>query len=117
MNAETDRDRAQYWRDRDWLTSAVHELPTGLPNGSVGATASQCRDMMNGLEEFDRLCARLGLDDHFAFIEGCRWHFEHYPHYLGRRTHFADYEAYTRDRHGPRQVVDPPLPPRRFHRP
>jgi hypothetical protein len=112
MPAETDRDRARYWRDRDWLTYALHELPTGLLAGPDGATASECHEMLAKLEEFSRLCARLGLDDHEEFIEGCRWHCEHYPHYLSRRRHFADYESYTLDRSGPPHVADPPRPPR-----
>ena len=38
--------------------------------------------MLTGLQEFASVCVRLGVDDHAEFIEGCRWHFEHYPHYL-----------------------------------
>jgi hypothetical protein len=117
VRAETDRDRVRYWRDRDWLTYAVHELPVGILGGPHAATAAECHEMLAGLEDFSRLCARLGLNDHQDFIEGCRWHLEHYPHYLSRRRHFADYEKYTRDRRGPLRVVDPPPPPRWLGRP
>jgi hypothetical protein len=66
--------------------------------------------MLDGLDEFSRVCDRLGLDDHQEFIDGCRWHFEHYSHYLGRRRHFVDYATYVRDRHGPARVSPPPAP-------
>jgi hypothetical protein len=108
----SDDDQARYWQGRDWLTYAVHELPIGVLDGPDGASAAACEEMLARLEEFARLCARLGLDDHQEFIAACRWHFEHYPHYLGRRRHFADYETYTRDRQGPVKVGDPPAPPR-----
>jgi hypothetical protein len=104
----TDRDR--YDRGRHWLANAVHELPAGVLWGVNGATSEQYAEMLDGLDEFARVCDRLGLDDHKEFIDGCRWHFEHYPHYLGRRRHFVDYIAYIRDRHGPVDVLLPPPP-------
>lgn len=103
-------DRARYDRDRQWLASAVHELPAGVLWGADGATPGQCAEMLDGLDEFSRVCDRLGLDDHQEFIDGCRWHFEHYSHYLGRRRHFVDYATYVRDRHGPARVSPPPAP-------
>ena len=94
-----------YDRDISWLSYAVHELPAGVLYGANGASPAECADMMTGLEAFEALCVRLGrLDDQWAFIEGCRWHFEHYPHYLGRRRHFANYETYIRNRNGPLTV-------------
>jgi hypothetical protein len=96
----------QYHQTLDWLTYAVHELPLGVLWGPDGSTPEQCSELMAGLEEFAVLCTRLDID-HAAFIENCRWHFEHYPHYLGRRRHFVDYATYIRDRNGP-LTVDPP---------
>ena len=72
--------------------------------------------MLAELEEFDRLCTRLNLEDHRGFIEGCRWHFEHYSHYLARRRLFVDYESYITGRSGPPRVSDPPAPPRWLQR-
>ncbi len=103
-------DRDRYDGDRRWLETAVHELPAGVLWGAHGATPEQCAEMMDGLDEFAGLCRRLGLDDHEEFIDSCRWHFEHYPHYLGRCRHFADYATYVRDRHGPVRVSPPPTP-------
>jgi len=62
---------------------------------------AECAELMKGLDLFQALCARLGrLEEQSTFIEGCRWHFEHYPHYLGRHRHFADYATYIRERNG-----------------
>jgi hypothetical protein len=104
-------DRDQYEHDRDWIGLALHELPAGVLWGGVnGATAEQCATMLAALDDFAALCERLGLDDHADFIDACRWHFDHYPHYLGRRRHFAGYASYVRDRHGPERVASPPSP-------
>jgi hypothetical protein len=103
-------DRARYSRDRQWLEYAVHEVPAGVLWGANGATPEQCAEMLDGLDEFAGVCGRLGLDDHAAFIDGCRWHFERYPHFLGRRRHFQDYPTYVHHRHGPASVLSPPSP-------
>lgn len=106
----TETDRELYERDLNWLSNAVHEIPAGVLWGADSASREQCAEMLTGLQDFETVCVRLGLDDHAEFIEGCRWHFEHYPHYLERRRHFVDYATYTRDRRGPLTV---PLPARR----
>jgi hypothetical protein len=111
MEPVTVDDRGHYARDLSWLQYVVHELPAGILFGANGASPDECRELMEGLDEFARLCLRLQLTDHAEFIENCRWHFEHYPHYLGRRRHFHDYESYIRDRHGPLVVTMPPSPP------
>ncbi|MET7877164.1 hypothetical protein [Micromonospora profundi] len=103
-------DRLGYARDRDWIAYAIHELPVGVLWGPDGATAEQCAELLDGLDEFATVCDRLGLGDHAEFIENCRWHFEHYAHYLGRRRHFVDYGTYVRDRHGPMSISPPPPP-------
>ena len=110
MERLSGEDAQQYWRDRGWLDFAVHELPAGVLYGANGATAAECRDLMDGLDGFASLCSRLELPDHTAFIEGCRWHFDHYPHYLSRHRHFDGYEAYVRGRRGPLRVVGPTVP-------
>lgn len=108
--SSTESARDRYQRDLNWLWGAVHELPAGVLWGANAATAAQCAEMMTGLQAFASVCARLGLaQDHARFIEDCRWHFEHYPHYLERR-HFVDYATYVRDRNGPLTVQLPTEP-------
>lgn len=97
----------EYRRIRAWLIGVVHELPTGILDGQNGATIAQCAEMRDELDGFAALCERLGLADHRGFIEDCRWHFEHYAHYLGRRRHFVDYPTYVSDRGGPLSVRIP----------
>lgn len=98
--------RARFTRLRDSLAYALHELPAGVLYGADGATAKQCEEWMRDLVEFEALSTSLGHEQR-AFIEGCRWHFEHYPHYLGRRRHFTDYPTYVEERGGPLRVQLP----------
>ncbi len=104
-------DRERYQRDLDWLRYAVHEIPVGVLWGPNGASAEQCAELMAGLLEFERICVRLNYDQ-ATFIDACRWHFEHYPHYLERRRHFVDYATYISDRGGPMTVPEPSPPGR-----
>jgi|SRR6185369_11112668 len=85
------------------LRYAVHELPAGILYGSDGASAKECAELLANLNDFEVLSRELGRDD-ATFIEGCRWHFEHYTHYLGRRRHFVSYRKYIEDRGGPLRV-------------
>lgn len=87
------------------LRDAVHELPAGVLWGPNGATAKECRELLDVASEFEKVCADL-CRNHPEFIEDCRWHFEHYPHYLGRQRHFHSYEQYVHERKGPRRVRD-----------
>jgi hypothetical protein len=57
----TEVDQARYRHHRDWLDQAVHELPAGVLWGVDGATPAQCAEMLDDLDDFARVCARLGL--------------------------------------------------------
>jgi hypothetical protein len=70
--------------------------------------------MLTDFERYEQLCHRHCLDDHREFLDACRWHFEHYAHYLGRRRHFVNYETYIQGRRGPLSVPNPPPPPPSF---
>lgn len=39
MTASSHQDRVGYWRDRDWVTGAMHELPIGVLYGAVAESA------------------------------------------------------------------------------
>ena len=105
-------DLESYFTYRNWIDGAVHELPSGVLWGANGATIAECAEMQEGLDEFEALCRRLELTDHTDYIEACRWHFDHYPHYLSRRRHFASYETYVQARKGPIRVPLPQSPRR-----
>ncbi len=100
MRYDVEIDLQRYQKLREQLQYAVHELPAGILYGADGATENECAQWMQDLLEFERLCTKLEKN-HAAFIEGCRWHLEHYPHYLGRKRHFVSYEQYTVERGGP----------------
>ena len=87
------------------LRDAVHELPAGVLWGSNGATEQECKELLEGVVELGKVCSELGRDQ-TDFLEDCRWHFEHYPHYLERQRHFLSYEQYILDRKGPQRVRD-----------
>lgn len=88
----------------DGLRYAVHELPAGILWGHDGATEAQCGELMKDLNRFEQVCHQLGRD-HSVFIEGCRWHFEHYAHYLSRHGHFNGYAEYIQRREGCLRVL------------
>src|SRR3954468_1011402 len=92
-----------YAEVRRLLKYAVHELPAGVLYDANSANAKQCQEWLADLNEFELLCRDLDRD-HSAFLEDCRWHFEHYAHYLGRRRHFVNYRTYIEERNGPLRV-------------
>jgi hypothetical protein len=87
------------------LRDAVHELPAGVLWGANGASEKECKELLEALVELEQVCSVLGRN-HADFIEDCRWHLEHYPHYLSRQRHFPSYDQYIRDRKGPQRVRD-----------
>lgn len=98
----------RYEELRHWLEYAVHELPAGILGGPNSATPEECAELMEGLKEFEALCKSLGSES-AEFIEQCRWHFEHYPHYLSRYRHFKGYASYIVTRKGPLKVTAKPM--------
>ncbi len=85
------------------LDYSMHELPLGVLLNPDAATQSQCAELMGDLNRFEAVCKELGVETH-AFVDACRWHVEHYPHYLSRRRHFASYAEYIKGRGGPLRV-------------
>jgi hypothetical protein len=85
------------------LDYSMHELPAGVLWNPNAATPAQCVELMADLNRFAVVSEQLGIATQ-AFVEACRWHLEHYPHYLSRRRHFVDYARYISDRGGPLRV-------------
>ena len=86
------------------LDYAMHELPAGVLWNPNAASAAQCHELMAVLYRFEALCKVLNIEKQ-EFIDGCRWHLEHYPHYLSRKRHFASYAEYISGQRGPLRVA------------
>lgn len=85
------------------LHYSMHELPAGVLWNPNAATPAQCVTLMADLNRFAVVSEQLSIATQ-EFVEACRWHLDHYPHYLSRRRHFADYARYVLDRGGPLRV-------------
>ena len=86
-----------------FLQYTLHELPTGVLYGADGASERECAELMAETYRLEQLSESLGTDIS-TFIDGCRWHFERYPHYVGRHRHFDGYESYIVKYGGPLRV-------------
>lgn len=95
-------------REFDQLRSVLdysrHELHAGVLWNPNAATKAQCAELMVDLNRFAAVSELLAMPTQ-EFVEACRWHLEHYPHYLSRRRHFIDYARYISDRGGPLKVL------------
>ncbi len=99
----TKEQRIEFERLLEVLRYSVHELPAGVLGGPNAATPKECVRLMQNLRQFEELSTSVGREMSL-FIEDCRWHFEHYPHYLSRSRHFRGYEDYIVRRGGPLHV-------------
>lgn len=102
--------RVEYATYVTYLHHALHELPMGVLGHNDSATEAQCASLRAYLTEFEAFCREHEITGQEQFIEGCRWHFERYEQYLGRRRHFNGYEEFIRGRGGPLWVERPPSP-------
>ena len=78
----------------------MHELPAGVLYDANGANERQCAELMKDTYRLEELSRALGADVS-GLIATCRWHYERYPHYLSRRSHFGSYAAYIAKYEGP----------------
>ena len=83
-----------------YLKYTLHELPAGVLYDSDGANESKCAWLMKLTYELEESSKELGIDV-AEFIATCRWHYEHYPHYLSRHRHFGSYKNYIAKYSGP----------------
>lgn len=84
------------------LEYSVHELPSGILYGSHGADGAQCLELLEDLSDFEEVCQKLGKDE-TAFINMCRWHYQHYPIYRSclQQKQFQSYLEYIQFFGGP----------------
>ena len=95
--------KEEYEKLFQFLKYSVHELPSGVLFTANGATEKECIELMSDLNKFEKICNALKIDNS-GFIQGCRWHFERYPHYLSRQRHFGSYPDYIERYNGPERV-------------
>lgn len=86
----------KYVRDLNYLSFSVHEIPYGVLNGMNGAEKSSIPLMLEILEGFEEICAKLGrLDtEHKNFIDFCRRMYVAWAEYLDKIENyngFCDY--------------------------
>jgi hypothetical protein len=86
-----------------FMQYTLHELPAGVLFGANGASEKECAELMAETYRLEQLSEKLGTNIS-TFIEGCRWHYERYPHYIGRHRHFDGYESYIAKHDGPLRV-------------
>jgi hypothetical protein len=97
------KNEGEFQKLLEGLRYSMHELPAGVLWNPNAATSKQCAELMNDLHRFEELSKTLGIEQN-KFIEDCRWHLEHYPHYLSRQKHFDSYVQYIQERKGPLKV-------------
>ncbi|GGE82317.1 hypothetical protein [Massilia psychrophila] len=95
-----EREVAQIYSVLDY---AIHELPAGVLWAPNAANDAQCAELLVDLNRFEELSKQLAIPAQ-DFIDACRWHLDHYPHYRSRQRHFVDYASYCIDRGGPLRV-------------
>jgi hypothetical protein len=89
----TNVEKAEYTKMLQYLEYTLHELPAGVLYDANGADAKKCLELMQDTYRLEQLAVVVGADIS-EFIATCRWHYERYPHYLGRQRHFGTYAAY-----------------------
>ncbi len=60
----------------------------------------KCAELMKDTYRLEELAVAMGADLS-EFLATCRWHYERYPHYLGRQKHFGSYANYMEKHHAP----------------
>lgn len=80
---------------RDRFRYALHELPAGVLYGYDGATPEQCDELMDELQDYERLCAEIGAEDSdTGLMQDSRFHILAYKDFIKNRNSqdsFADY--------------------------
>lgn len=75
------------------LYDALHELPHGVLNGRDGASAEECLELLDLLEEYTSTCQKLRID-RSADIRYYAVHFQGYRDYLLHRHLYTNYLDY-----------------------
>ena len=98
----TRADKEEYEYLLRYLQYTLHELPAGILYDADSADDKKCAELMEGTYRLEELAVAMGVDLS-EFLATCRWHYERYPHYLGRQKHFGSYANYMEKHHAPSQ--------------
>jgi hypothetical protein len=96
----TKAEKEEYQQLLRYLEYTLHELPAGVLYDANGANDKKCAELMKDTYRLEELAVGMGADI-AEFIAICRWHYERYPHYLGRQRHFENYESYMKKYQAP----------------
>ncbi|HEX6899711.1 MAG TPA: hypothetical protein VF789_08360 [Thermoanaerobaculia bacterium] len=78
-----------------YLDYTLHELPDGVLYGQNGATAEQCGELLELLDEFRGHVRSIGETEKFAeLISECDFHFRSYREYLLQERPGGSYEEF-----------------------
>jgi hypothetical protein len=78
----------------------LHEVPAGVLYGADGATETECGELLEDVDEFDRLIFAEGMVDRYGRLaRQARLHVTAYAKYLRARSLYASYEAYLETHH------------------
>jgi hypothetical protein len=89
----------------DRLRYSLHEVPAGVLYALDGASAEQCLELEQELEEFCVLVGQEGQEQLYEkFIGQCRYHFRAYRDYLLSPGECRTYAEYLRQRAGQGQT-------------
>ncbi|WP_077038463.1 hypothetical protein [Pelomonas sp. KK5] len=93
----------EYTHLHRYLEYTLHELPAGVLYGHNSANEQECAELMEATYQLERLATERGVDLS-EFLGACRWHYERYPHYLGRQRHFGNYANYMAKHDAPAKI-------------
>ncbi|GHU29040.1 hypothetical protein AGMMS50256_12940 [Betaproteobacteria bacterium] len=94
----TQTEKEEYTRLLRYLEYTLHELHSGVLYDANSANEKKCAELMTDTYRLEELAVVMGVDIS-EFTAVCRWHYERYPHYLGRRKHFGSYANYMEKNH------------------
>lgn len=82
---------------RSHFEYVLHELPSGVLYGHDSATIEQCGELLEELENYERLAAEFGEEEDREVLAEARFHIPAYRKYLSERERYANYADYLAD--------------------
>lgn len=77
-----------------FLEFSIHEMPTGILTGMDGASIDSLSEMLEDVNEFERVSKKLNIPPDEVLINDCRRYYKAYRDYLLHRNAYKDFEDY-----------------------